>query len=191
MVQLGQARVALARELMKNSRASHTPGPTGRQANRQTGMLTVRSMVNPTPIDVEWMRHEGKLKYVEKLWHSGKLNECILQTDDMKRSLKMCFCASWVWKWGRVSQTQISQHPSLVRRTIYKVYACTHQQTHTYPGSQMRFCLCCSQARREGEVELSDAAIRTTLSGRANKNEYFSLEISTGTYDGGLAHLQA
>lgn len=48
-----------------------------------------------------------------------------------------------------------------------------------------------SQIRGEGEAEPSDAAITTTLSGQANKNEYFSQEISMGTYGGGLAHLQA
>lgn len=52
-----------------------------------------------------------------------------------------------------------------------------------------QFCLH-SQARREDEVELTDAAIRTTLSGQANKNEYFNLENSVDTYGGGLAHLQ-
>lgn len=69
---------------------------------------------------------------------------------------------------------------------------CAHTPTLAHTGSLLpdEVCLCCRQARREGEVELSDAAIRTTLSGRANKNEYFSPEISTGTYGGGLAHLQ-
>lgn len=38
-------------------------------------------------------------------------------------------------------------------------------------------------------MELSDAAIRSTVSGRANKKDYFSPEISVGTYRG-LAHLQ-
>lgn len=39
-------------------------------------------------------------------------------------------------------------------------------------------------------MELSDAAIRTTLSGQANQNKYFSPEFSVGTYGGGLAHRQ-
>lgn len=48
-----------------------------------------------------------------------------------------------------------------------------------------------AKSRGEGEAEPSDAAITTTLSGQENKNEYFSQEISVGTYGGGLAHLPA
>lgn len=66
--------------------------------------------------------------------------------------------------------------------------------THsTYTGIRFpdEVFLSASQIRGEGEAEPSDAAITTTLSGQANKNEYFSQEISMGTYGGGLAHLQA
>lgn len=101
-------------------------------------------------------------------------------------------CAVFVNEWEserRVSQAQIYQ-PQKGGQIHTRTH--THLHTHTYTGILFpdEVCLCCSQARREGEVELFDAAIRTTLSGQANKNEYFSPEISMGTYGGGLAHLQ-
>lgn len=106
-------------------------------------------------------------------------------------------CAVFVNEWeseGRASQAQIYQ-PTPERRMDIHAHTHTHKHLHTHTYTGILFpdevCLRCSQARREGEVELSDAAIRTTLSGRANKNEYFSPEISMGTYGGGLAHLQA
>lgn len=78
------------------------------------------------------------------------------------------------------------------------------QVIHTQPtqesDSQMRFFDLAAEPEErerrgrgegegEGEEGPCDAAITATLSGQANKNEYFSQEISVGTYGGGLAPL--
>lgn len=92
-------------------------------------------------------------------------------------------------KWRKSKPSTHLKTPE--KRTGVQIHAHTHTRTYRDILLPDEVYLCCSQARREGEVELSDAAIRTTLSGLANKNEYFSPEISMGTYGGGLAHLQA
>lgn len=82
----------------------------------------------------------------------------------------------------------------LLKRVLCITMASHSSNTHsTYTGIRFpdEVFLSASQIRGEGEAEPSDAAITTTLSGQANKNEYFSQEISMGTYGGGLAHLQA
>ena len=120
--------------------------------------------------------------------------------DTWNRSLKMCFlCIVFVNDWeyeGRASQAQIHQphfHSLEKEDGCTRTQTRTHTHTHTHILTQApRWGLSPLQpSQTTGEVELSDAAIRTTLSGRANKNEYFSPEISMGTYGGGLAHLQA
>ncbi len=179
MVQLGQARVGLAQELMKNSRASHTHTLwTDRQTDRQTDMLTERSIVNSKA--AKWMRHKGNLKYVENV--TCRRMKWMNLTDWRCEPLleKMLSCIVFVneWeKWGKSKPT--TNLPTLVS-LLGKEDGCTsvhtqtqthtHTHTHTYTGILLpnEVCLRCSQARREGEVELSDAAIRTTLSGRAN-----------------------
>ena len=103
----------------------------------------------------------------------------------------MCRC---LWMSGKVRDER-AKHKSDTSDTDRQEDGCTHttrtHTTHTHiltqaSCSQMRFLsAAAAKARREGEVELSDAAIRTTQSGRANKNEYFSPEISMGTYGGG------
>lgn len=189
MVQLGQAWVGLARELMKNSRASYSPCG---QTDRQTDMLTERSIVDPTPSQAEGMRHEDKLKYKGKMWHAAnQMNEFdrLVMRSAPRKGGFVCNVCKWVSKWRKSKPSTHLKTPE--KRTGVQIHTHTHTRTYRDILLPDEVYLCCSQARREGEVELSDAAIRTTLSGRANKNEYFSPEISMGTYGGGLAHLQA
>lgn len=63
MVELGQARAGLARELMKQlqSLAPHAPwtdSSTDRPTDRQTDALSARSIENPTPAQAEGMRRD-------------------------------------------------------------------------------------------------------------------------------------
>lgn len=111
-------------------------------------------------------------KYAKNKTHKAFETIDSFQTGDRKCSLNVSYALHW-------------HHNCTLNNTTN-----THS---TYTGIRFpdEVFLYVSQIRGEAQAEPSDAAITTTLSGQANKNEYFSQEISVGTYGGGLAHLQA
>lgn len=130
MVQLGQARVGLAQELMKNSRASHTPcGPTDRQTDRHVDRefnreINSHASSNTGRVNEAWRQSWNTCK----MWHAGKLNEWIW----LNRSLKMCLlCSIWEWvrKWEKSEpNTNLPKLVPLPR----KKDGCTNTHTYTY-----------------------------------------------------------